>query len=192
MIAWEFAGGEMPVFPPWELGFRTKIYRKAWSRHSDWFDSCSDSFWLVWNSHCTRLRFTVMVSYSDTLAVHSCPFLCLQRRVAKVACVLFYCWSLVRNNTVATNLQRFTLNYYSRRFVAWGQGCQIGHFMANFKKFGHFLTWPFCKLWPFFWVVTLNILSFCIFWTVFIHVTHCYSNTVVVQHFIALKCVVMI
>ena len=38
------------------------------------------------------------------------------------------------------------------------QGCQIGHFMANFEKFGHFLSalamikriWPFCKIWLFF------------------------------------------
>jgi len=37
-------------------------------------------------------------------------------------------------------------------------GCQIGHFMANFENFGHFLTalamkkriWPFCEIWPFF------------------------------------------
>jgi len=26
----------------------------------------------VWNSHCTRVRFTVTVSCSDGLAVHSC------------------------------------------------------------------------------------------------------------------------
>jgi len=76
-------------------------------------------FLLVWNSHCTRVRFTVTVSCSDELAVHSCLFLCLQRRVAKVASGLFYCWSLLRNNTVATNLRRFTLYYGSRRFVAW-------------------------------------------------------------------------
>jgi len=56
---------------------------------------------------------------SDEIAVHSCPLLCLQRRVAKVANVLFYCWSLLRNNTLATNPQRFTLYYGSRRFVAW-------------------------------------------------------------------------
>ena len=126
--------------------------------NSDWFDSCSGSFLLVWNSHCIRVRFTDIVSCSDTLVVYSCPFLCLQRRVAKVVCGLCYCWSLLRNNTVATNLQRFTLNYGSRRFVAWDQGCQIGHFMANFEKFGHFLTalamkkriWPLCKIWPFF------------------------------------------
>ena len=73
----------------------------------------------VWNSHCTRVRFTVVVSCSDELAVHSCPLLCLQRWVAKVASGLFYCWSLLRNNNMATNLQRFALYYGSRRFVAW-------------------------------------------------------------------------
>jgi len=46
-------------------------------------------------------------------------FFCLQRRVAKVTSGLFCCWSLLRNNTVATNLQRFTLYYGSRRFIAW-------------------------------------------------------------------------
>ena len=50
-------------------------------------------FLLVWNSHCTRDRFTVVVLCSDELAVHSCPFLCLQRWVAKVASGLLYCWS---------------------------------------------------------------------------------------------------
>jgi len=56
---------------------------------------------------------------SDEIAVHSCPLLCLQRRVAKVASGLFYCWSLLRRNTMATNLQKFTLYYGSRFFVAW-------------------------------------------------------------------------
>jgi len=32
----------------------------------------------VWHSHCTRARFTVLVSCSAELAVHSCPLLCLQ------------------------------------------------------------------------------------------------------------------
>jgi len=50
-----------------------------------------------------------LVSGSDELAVDSCPLLCLQRWVAKVASGLFYCWSLLSNNTMATNLQRFTL-----------------------------------------------------------------------------------
>jgi len=84
-----------------------------------WIDSCNDSFLPVWNSHCTRVRFTVVVSCSDELAVHSCPLLCLQRWVAKVASRLFCCWSLLRYNNMATNLQRFTLHHGSRRFVAW-------------------------------------------------------------------------
>jgi len=58
-------------------------------------------------------------SCSDELAVHSCPLLCLQRRVANVASGLFYCWSLLGNNNMATNLQKFTLYYSSKRFVAW-------------------------------------------------------------------------
>jgi len=32
---------------------------------------------------------------------------------------LLYCWSSLRNNNMATNLQKFTLYYGSRRFVAW-------------------------------------------------------------------------
>jgi len=61
-----------------------------------------------------------MVSFGDELVVHSCLLLCLQREVVKVARALFYCWSVLRNNTMATNLQRFTLCYDSSRFVASG------------------------------------------------------------------------
>jgi len=57
--------------------------------------------------------------------------------------------------------------------------------MANFEKFGHFLTalamkkriWPFRKIWPFFRFVTVK-LSFKYF--VFLdghHVTQCYSQS---------------
>ena len=85
----------------------------------NWFDSCNDSFLPVWNSHCTRVRFTDIVSCSDELAVHSGTLLCLQRLVAKAASGLFYCWSLLHNNNMAKNLQKFTLHHGSRRFVAW-------------------------------------------------------------------------
>jgi len=36
--------------------------------------------------------------------------------------------------------------------VGWHQGCQIGHFMANFEKFRHFLIALAMKkrIWPFF------------------------------------------
>jgi len=72
----------------------------------------------VWHSHCTRSRFRVMVSCSGKLAVHSCTLLYLQRRVAKLASRLFYCRYLLCNNSMATNLQRFTSCFGSGRCVA--------------------------------------------------------------------------
>jgi len=59
----------------------------------------------LWNSHCTRVRFSVTVSCSDELAVYSCPLLCPQRWVAKAASGLFHCWFSLRSNNMATNLQ---------------------------------------------------------------------------------------
>jgi len=86
----------------------------------NWFDPCNVCFLPVWNSHCTRVRFTDIVSCSDEHAVHSCTLLCLQRLVAKVANGLFYRWSLLRSNNMATNFQKFTLYHGSSRFVEWG------------------------------------------------------------------------
>jgi len=40
---------------------------------------------LVWHWHRTRARFTVLVSCNDEIVVSSCPLLCLQRQVAKLA-----------------------------------------------------------------------------------------------------------
>jgi len=126
MMAWASAGpgrqnGHLP--PAWKLGLRTKYF---WIKLKSvsWFQLIDlilamTVFLPVWNLHCTRVRFTVVVSCNDELAVHSCPLLCLQRWVAKFASGLFYCWSSLCNNNMATNLQRFTLYYSSRRFVAW-------------------------------------------------------------------------
>jgi len=118
MIAWASAGqgrqnGHLPS--AWKLELGTKYF---------WQNLESVSYFrlidlLVWNLHCTRVRFTVVVSCRDELAVHSCPLLCLQMWVAKVARGLFCCWSLLRNNNMATNLQNLTLYYGGRRFVAW-------------------------------------------------------------------------
>jgi len=63
--------------------------------------------------------------------------------------------SLHHRAQVALKLQTGKFNYSA---LYPQQGCQIGHFMANFKKFVHFLTalamkkriWPFCNIWPFF------------------------------------------
>jgi len=116
-------GAKRTFLPAWKLGLWTKYF---WKKTEvgilipiNWFDSYNDSFFCRYETHCTRARFTFTVSCSDELAVHSCPFFCLQRRVAKVARGLFYCWSLLRNNNMATNLQRFTSYYGGRRFVAW-------------------------------------------------------------------------
>ena len=42
------------------------------------------------------------------------PLLCLQRQIAKLVSALFYYWPLLRNNNMATNLQRFTSSCCSR------------------------------------------------------------------------------
>jgi len=72
----------------------------------------------VCHSHCTRSRFTVPVSCSEELEFHSCPPLCLQRQVPKLAIGMFRCWVLLRKKNKAANLQRFTSSYGSRRFAA--------------------------------------------------------------------------
>jgi len=55
---------------------------------------------------------------------------CLQRQVPKLASRLFYYWSLLRNNYIATNLQVFTWSYGRRRFAAcdcWKQTYLVGN-----------------------------------------------------------------
>ena len=71
-----------------------------------------------WHSHCTRARLTVLMSCSDEVAVHSFPFICLQRQFAKLASGLFYCWSLLCNDNMVTDLQRLTWINGSRCFAA--------------------------------------------------------------------------
>jgi len=72
----------------------------------------------VRHSHCSRATFTMLVSCSDELAVHSCPLFFLPRKVTKLAIRLFYRWSSLRNNNMATNLQRFISSDGRRRFTA--------------------------------------------------------------------------
>ena len=107
----------------WKLGFRTKYFCKKTEVGIlipiNWFDSCNDSFLTVWNSHCTGVRLTVL-GYAVIWVYNSIiPAPLPAEAVANVASGLFYCWSLLRNNNMATNLQKFTLYYGSRRFVAW-------------------------------------------------------------------------
>jgi len=66
----------------------------------------------------TRARLTVLVSRSGERAVHSRPLLCLQGQVAKLGSGLFYKWSLLCNNNMATNLLMFTSSYDIRHCLA--------------------------------------------------------------------------
>ena len=81
-----------------------------------------------WHSHCTRARFTVLVSCNDEIAVRSCPILCLQGQVANLASGLFYCWFLQRNNNTAINLRSSPSNYGRRRFSTCDHGSHCGFF----------------------------------------------------------------
>ena len=64
----------------------------------------------VLHSRCTRHRF--LVSYHSDLAVQSCALL----GMTEFGNGFFCCWSLLRNNIMATSL-RFTSSYDSRRFA---------------------------------------------------------------------------
>ena len=48
----------------------------------------------LWHSHCTTASFTVLVSFFNELAVHSCPLLC----VSKLGREFFGCWSYCVTN----------------------------------------------------------------------------------------------
>ena len=109
-------------FPPLEIGTKNQnllenVTSAAPFRLIDLFLTMT-VYQPVRNSRCTRTRFTVLVSCSAELAVYSCPLLCPQRQVAKLASGLFYCWSLLCNNNMATNLPMFTSSYDIKRFVA--------------------------------------------------------------------------
>jgi len=110
----------MPV-SPWKLGLRKLLEKpEVGILSSDWL------IWFLQWEFFADMKLTLHKSQVPSYSVMqwwACSSLmsipCLQRRVAKVASGLFYCWSSLRNNTVATHLQRFTLNYVSRRFVVW-------------------------------------------------------------------------
>ena len=63
---------------------------------------------------------------NDEIAVRSCPLLCLQGQVAKLASGLFVCWSLLRNNNTAINPQTLTSSCGGKGFSACYQGSHCG------------------------------------------------------------------
>jgi len=112
-----------PDIKPWKLGLRTKYF---WKKTEvgilipiNWFDSCNDSCFagMKLTLHKSQVHSYRLCSDMSLQFNHAPPL--PAEAVAKDASGLFYCWSLLRNNTMATNLQKFTLYYGSRRFVAW-------------------------------------------------------------------------
>ena len=110
--------------PRLEIGIKNKIFLEKPEEVGilipiNWFDSCNDSFFscMKLTLHKSQVHSCSVMQWWACSSL--CPLLCLQRWVAKVASLLLYCWSLLRNNNMATSLQRFTLYYGSRRFVAW-------------------------------------------------------------------------
>jgi len=59
--------------------------------------------------------------------------ICLQRQFAKLASKLFYCWSLLHNNNLATNLQM--LSSFYGNLANW---CIVYTVHTKFENFGIF------------------------------------------------------
>ena len=72
------------TFTPLEIGTTRQIYLENLKSEA-WFQIVGlilamAVYLVVWHSHCTRARFTVLVSCSGEFAVHSCPlFFCSGR-----------------------------------------------------------------------------------------------------------------
>jgi len=111
--------GHLP--PPWKLGPRSKI---SWKREISnlilisWVNSCNDSLFadMILTLHKSQIH------CFDNMQLWACssinPLLCLQRQVSKLASELFYYWSLLRDNNMATNLRRRISSRGCRCFVA--------------------------------------------------------------------------
>ena len=121
-------GGQNGHFPPWKLGLKTNIFLEnlmlAGNFRLNSFNCCNYNLF-DGLKHCTRARFTVVVSCNDEIAVRSCTLLCPQRQVAELASGLFDCLSLLRNDNTTMKLQTFTSSCGTRRFSACDQGSPV-------------------------------------------------------------------
>ena len=70
--------------------------------------------------HKSQVHCSGVTQHNSEVAVHSCPLLC----VAKLGSGFLFCWSLLRNNNMAANLQRFTSSYDSRCFAHVAVECR--------------------------------------------------------------------
>jgi len=101
------------AFAPIEIWFKTKNVWKTVQFRLISLILAIAVYLPVWR--CTRRRFAALLSWSLKLAVYSCSLLHLQMQVAKLVSGLFDRYSLVRNNNMATWLQRFSQG--RRRFA---------------------------------------------------------------------------
>ena len=114
--------GKCP-FSPLEIGIKKQIFPEnpqvGILNPINWFDSYNDSFF----AGMKFILYTSQVHSYSVMKWWACNSLMSLSLPAEAGCEvasgLFCSWSLLRNNTVATNPQRFTLYYGSRCFIAW-------------------------------------------------------------------------
>jgi len=113
------SGGQKRAFAsPWKLGLRTKIFNKSEGSRLDlitWFNFCNNS---LFSGMILTAQQPGSLFWCHAVCSSLCPLLCLQRKVAKLACRLFCSCPSLGNNNMAINLQRFATCYCSRPFAA--------------------------------------------------------------------------
>ena len=104
----------------------------------NWFNCWNDTIF-AGMTHCTRVRFTVLLSCSNELAVHACPLFCLQRQVEKLGAdcstTSLYCASLTWKQIFKGSLQVMV----AAGLPAWLFWSQILKFWISFDVLGFFL-----------------------------------------------------
>ena len=136
-----------PALPPGNC-FQEQKFAKTRSQQLDsnyWFNTCNDS--LLTGLTITLHKNQVHCSGVMQWWVWSSPMSAAlpPEQGAKLASRLFYCWFLLRNNNMATNLQMFTSSHGSRRFAAcdcWTQTslARLALLMPNSRNL-NFLKW---------------------------------------------------
>jgi len=138
------------IYPPLEIGTKKqKFLENVKSAVQFWSVGlilAMTVYFPIWHSHCTRVRFTVLVTCSYELCYLLNPVLCLQRQVEKLGGELFYYWPLLRNNNMATNLRRCTSSHGGRRFA---QCCHFWSFNIRSDVFREVLFHIAWNLWCF-------------------------------------------
>jgi len=112
--AWESAGKGKVGISPWKLEYEPTMSRKSELNSLipilvELILATAVHF-LVWHSHCTGAKFTVLVSCRDELlTVHSCPLLWLQRQIAKLgkefSIIDLYCVTITWQQIFKRSLQ---------------------------------------------------------------------------------------